>query len=31
MKKLALAFKLYTSHQWCPVVAARIKWATADI
>jgi hypothetical protein len=31
MMKHILPHLMNTSHQPCPVVAARIKWSTADI
>jgi hypothetical protein len=31
MTKYALSHKVNTLHQPCPVIAARIKWSTADI
>jgi len=31
MTKHILLHEMNTSHQPCPVIAARIKWSTADI
>jgi hypothetical protein len=31
MKQQRLSYEVNTPQQTCPVIAARIKWATADI